>query len=109
MTLLASALASALLLGAPNPVLPNVADAGIFRYGGRYYAMGVGTAGGMFASEDLIHWAGPRHAFSMNNTWATGPAATDDNIHACDMLLRNGVFHLYWSVNNGALDRKSVV
>jgi hypothetical protein len=39
----------------------------------------------------------------MKNAWATGAAATDDNIHACDMVLHNGAFHLYWSVNKGEL------
>lgn len=94
---------SSLLLGAPNPVLPGVADAGVFRHAGTYYIMGVGTSGGVYTSEDLVHWSGPVQAFSMKNAWAIGPAATDDNIHACDMVLHNGVFHLYWSVNNGDL------
>ncbi len=90
-------------MGAPNPVLLDTADAGVFKYAGQYYLMGVKTSGGMYLSDDLVHWSGPEHAFSMDNAWATGPAATDDNIHACDMLLRNGVFHLYWSVNHGDL------
>ncbi len=101
--MLALAIAGTLLLGAANPVLPDVADAGVLRYAGRYYLMGVGTSGGMYVSNDLVHWTGPVHAFSMENAWATGPAATDDNIHACDLSLIDGVFHLYWSVNRGAL------
>ncbi len=96
-------LTGVLLLGAPNPILPGVADAGVLRYAGTYYLMGVGTSGAMYTSDDLVHWAGPEHAFSMHNAWATGPAATDDNIHACDLLLRNGTFHLFWSVNHGEL------
>ena len=32
---------SSLLLGAPNPVLPGVADVGVFRHAGVYYLMGV--------------------------------------------------------------------
>ena len=91
------------MLGAPNPILPHTADAGLLRYDGKYYLMGVGTDGGLFVSDDLVHWSGPRHAFSMGNAWASGPAATDDNIHACDLLLHNGMFHLYWSVNHGEL------
>jgi len=91
------------LLGAPNPVLPHTADAGLLRHDGKYYLMGVGTDGSLFVSDDLVHWSGPQHAFSMENAWTSGSAATDDNIHACDLLLHNGLFHLYWSVNHGEL------
>ena len=103
MGILCLAITGLLSMGAPNPVLPNTADVGVFQYAGQYYLMGVRTSGGMYLSDDLVHWSGPEHAFSMDNTWATGPAGTDENIHACDMLLRNGVFHLYWSVNHGEL------
>ena len=89
--------------GAPNPVLPGVADAGVLRFNGQYFLMGVGTAGGFFVSDDLVHWTGPKHAFSMDNAWAKGDASTDDNIHACDISLVNGQFNLYWSVNRGDL------
>ena len=75
----------------------------MFQHAGVYYLMGVGTSGGMYTSRDLMHWSGPEHAFSMNNAWTSGPAAADTEIHACDMVLRNGVFHLYWSVNHGPL------
>ena len=57
----------------------------------------------MYTSRDLVHWSGPEHAFSMNNAWASGPAAEDREIHACDLVLHNGTFHLYWSVNHGPL------
>jgi len=87
----------------PNPVLPGVADAGVSRFNGQYYLMGMGTNGSFFVSDDLVHWAGPKHVFSMKNEWAKGEAATDDNIHACDMALVNGQFNLYWSVNRGDL------
>lgn len=87
----------------PNPVVEGVADAGVLACGGQYYLMGVGTNGGMYLSDDLVRWQGPVHAFSMKNNWAAGPAATDDNIHACDMVLHNGTFHLFWSVNHGPL------
>ena len=94
---------SSLLLGAPNPVLPGVADVGVFRHAGVYYLMGVGTSGGVYTSDDLVHWSGPVHAFSMNNAWTSGPSAADTEIHACDTVLHNGLFHLYWSVNHGPL------
>lgn len=94
-------LAGFLLPGAPNPVLPKTNDIGVMRHAGEYFLMGMGTAGGVFTSDDLVRWSGPHHAFSMDNAWTDGPAATDDNIHACDLVCLNGVFHLYWSVNHG--------
>ena len=84
---------------APNPVLPGVADAGVIRFNGAYYLMGVGTDGAFWRSRDLKNWDGPHHAFSMDNDWATGDAGKDREIHACDIALHNGTFHLYWSVN----------
>ena len=71
--------------------------------GGLFYIMGVGTSGGVYTSEDLVHWTGPVHVFSMNNTWTSGPSAADTEIHACDTVLHKGLFHLYWSVNHGPL------
>lgn len=92
-----------LVFAVPNPVLPGIADAGVLRYAGTYYLMGVGTHGDVYTSKDLVHWVPAGHAFSMDNAWATGPASADSEIHACDLMLRNGVFHLYWSVNHGEL------
>lgn len=88
---------------APNPVLPGTADCGVLKFAGEYYLMGVGTGGDMHVSRDLVNWGEPRHAFSMKNGWATGTAGADSEIHACDLRLLNGRFHLYWSVNHGAL------
>ncbi len=88
---------------APNPVLPGAADCGVLRFNGEYYLMGMGTAGALHVSNDLVTWSGPKHAFSMDNAWATGSAAADSEIHACDLSLYNGRFHLYWSVNHGKL------
>ncbi|HOC68028.1 MAG TPA: family 43 glycosylhydrolase [Candidatus Hydrogenedentes bacterium] len=103
MSVLLLTLTTLLFPAAPNPVIPGVADVGVFQHAGVYYLMGVGTAGGMYTSRDLVHWSGPEHAFSMNNAWASGPAAEDKEIHACAMVLHNGTFHLYWSVNHGPL------
>lgn len=103
MTLWLVTLTTLLFPTAPNPVLPGAADVGVFQHAGVYYLMGVGTAGGMYTSRDLVHWSGPEQAFSMNNAWTSGPTAADTEIHACDMVLHNGVFHLYWSVNHGPL------
>ncbi|MFP4501831.1 MAG: family 43 glycosylhydrolase [Candidatus Hydrogenedentota bacterium] len=97
--LLAALAASA----APNPVLPDTADVGVLRFAGEYYLMGMGTAGGMYTSRDLVHWDGPHHAFSMDNAWTENETAKDHQIHACNLVLHNGRFHLYWSVNHGAL------
>ncbi|WP_320178472.1 family 43 glycosylhydrolase [Roseovarius pacificus] len=88
---------------APNPVLPNTADVGVLRFGGEYYLMGMGTSGAVYRSRDLVSWRGPTHAFSMNNDWTKGEAAKDHAIHACNLRLVNGQFHLYWSVNEGEL------
>ncbi len=98
-TLLVACVSSAV----PNPVVRGVADAGLLRFNGRYFLMGVGTHGSMHMSQDLVNWSDPKHVFSMRNAWATGPAGGDDQIHACDMHLVNGRFHLYWSVNFGDL------
>ncbi|MBW7866055.1 MAG: family 43 glycosylhydrolase [Candidatus Hydrogenedens sp.] len=103
MNILSFAVTCALLLCAPNPVLPGTNDVGVLRHAGKYYLMGMGTSGGIYVSGDLSNWSGPHHAFSMENAWTEGPSATDENIHACDLVLLNGVFHLYWSVNHGEL------
>ena len=42
-----------------NPVLPNVADAGVMKYNGKYYIGGVNTFGDFYVSEDLVKWKGP--------------------------------------------------
>jgi GH43 family beta-xylosidase len=88
-----------------NPVLLNVADAGVLRYNGQYYIGGVRTNGSFYVSNDLINWKGPHHVFSMNNRWATGTASGDNQIHANDMVYINGMFHLYWSVNHFGNDK----
>ncbi|HTE23940.1 family 43 glycosylhydrolase [Flavitalea sp.] len=88
-----------------NPVLLNVADAGVLRYNGQYYIGGVRTNGSFYVSSDLVNWKGPHHVFSMNNRWATGTASGDNQIHANDMVYINGKFHLYWSVNHFGNDK----
>ena len=92
----------------PNPVLHGVADAGVLKYNGEYYLMGVHTDGGMYASPNLVDWTGPTHAFSMNNDWTPGPAAQDRRIHASDFAYVNGTFHHYWSVNYWGEPRMTV-
>lgn len=91
-----------------NPVLPGVADAGVIRYNGEYYIGGVATNGSFYLSEDLVHWQGPFHVFSMDNDWTEGRSAGDDQIHANDIRYINGTFHLYWSVNYWGVDRHAV-
>ncbi|MBD3290094.1 family 43 glycosylhydrolase [candidate division KSB1 bacterium] len=83
-----------------NPVLINVADSGVLKYNGQYYLIGTRTSGNMYVSDDLIHWRGPIHAFSMQNDWTFDETAKDHQIHACDLNYLNGIFHLYWSVNH---------
>lgn len=91
-----------------NPVLPNIADAGVLRYNGEYYIGGVLTLGSFFRTKDLVKWEGPFHVMSMNNKWTSGASAGDNQIHANDMVYWNGVFHLYWSVNYWGRDRHAV-
>nr|WKN34505.1 family 43 glycosylhydrolase [Tunicatimonas sp. TK19036] len=91
-----------------NPVLPNVADAGVIRFNGEYYIGGVFTNGGFYRSADLVHWEGPIHVFSMNNEWTDGPSADDSQIHASDIQYINGLFHHYWSVNYWGKEQHAV-
>jgi GH43 family beta-xylosidase len=91
-----------------NPVLPEVADAGVMKYNGRYYIGGVFTNGDFYVSKDLTHWEGPFHAVTMNNDWATPFNIVNEQIHANDLHYLNGVFHLYWSVNYWGKERNVV-
>lgn len=92
----------------PNPVLPGVADAGVMKYNGKYYIGGVNTFGDFYVSDDLVEWTGPVHAVTMDNDWTRGTGAGNNQIHANDMIYRNGEFHLYWSVNYWGDDRHAV-
>lgn len=92
----------------PNPVLPRIADAGVIKYNGKYYIGGVFTNGGFYVSNDLIHWEGPTHVFSMNNNWTEGLSAGDNQIHANDIIYLNGKFQMYWSVNYWGSDKHVV-
>lgn len=92
----------------PNPVLPNVADAGVIKYNGKYYIGGVYTDGSYYVSDDLVKWTGPVKVLDMNNEWTAGTGAGNDQIHANDMLYLNGRFHLYWSVNYWGKDKHIV-
>lgn len=91
-----------------NPVLPDVADAGVTKYNGKYYLGGVGTNGDFYVSEDLVHWGKPIHVVSMDNEWTENTGAGDDQIHADDMFYQDGKFHLYWSVNYWGQDKHAV-
>ncbi len=92
----------------PNPVLPGVADAGVMKYNGKYYLGGVFTDGGLYVSDDLVHWQGPWQALTMNNDWTRGTGAGNDQIHANDLVYLDGEFHFYWSVNYWGNDRHAV-
>lgn len=91
-----------------NPILPNVADAGVIKYNGKYYIGGVFTYGSYYISDDLVNWTGPVHVMDMNNEWTKGTGAGNDQIHANDMLYLNGKFHIYWSVNYWGKDKHIV-
>lgn len=92
----------------PNPVIANVADAGVLRYNGKYYLGGVRTFGDFYVSDDLVHWDKRVHVLDMDNDWTRGTGAGNNQIHANDMVYLNGEFHLYWSVNHWGEDRHAV-
>ncbi len=92
----------------PNPVLPNVADAGVMKYNGKYYIGGVRTDGAFYVSDDLVTWEGPFKVITMDNEWIKGGAFGDNQIHANDMQYINGTFHMYWSVNYWGRDKHAV-
>lgn len=91
-----------------NPVLSDVRDVGAIKFNGEYYLLGMGTEGGFYTSEDMVHWQGPVHVFSMDNAWTSGESARDHQIHAGDINYINGTFHLYWSVNYWGTDIPTV-
>ncbi|QKJ28562.1 family 43 glycosylhydrolase [Mucilaginibacter mali] len=82
-----------------NPVIDNVPDVGVINFNGKYYLAGVNTNGGFYISDDLVHWKGPEHVFTMANDWTKGKPFGDNQIHAADIRYINGRFHFYWSVN----------
>lgn len=91
-----------------NPVLKGVADAGVLRFGGKYYIGGVHTYGDFFVSTDLVHWKQRIHVFDLDNQWTHGTGAKNNQIHANDMIYHNGQFHLLFSVNYWGNDRHIV-
>lgn len=91
-----------------NPVLKGVADAGVLRFGGKYYIGGVHTYGDFFVSTDLVHWNQRIHVFDLDNQWTRGTGAKNNQIHANDMIYHNGQFHLLFSVNYWGNDRHIV-
>jgi len=89
---------------ADPPAPLRVADAGVMKFNGRYYLMGVRTNGGIYTSDDLVHWSGPTPAFTMKGSWpdVSGSRA----VHAPDLRYVNGRFHLYWNgIGHAVADR----
>ena len=91
-----------------NPVLKNVADAGVFRYAGKYYLGGVATDGDFYVSTDLVHWDQKVHVFDLDNEWTHGTGARNNQVHADDITYSGGLFHLLFSVNYWGDDRHIV-
>jgi hypothetical protein len=91
-----------------NPVISNVADAGVIKYAGRYYLGGVNTFGDFLISKDLVHWNKRIHVFDLDNDWTHGTGAKNNQIHADDITYSNGLFHLLFSVNYWGNDRHIV-
>jgi hypothetical protein len=91
-----------------NPVISNVADAGVIKYAGKYYIGGVNTFGDFLISRDLVHWDKRIHVFNLDNNWTRGTGAKNNQIHADDITYSNGLFHLLFSVNYWGDDRHIV-
>lgn len=91
-----------------NPVISDVADAGVIKYAGKYYLGGVNTFGDLLISNDLVHWDKRVHVFDLDNDWTHGTGAKNNQIHADDITYSNGLFHLLFSVNYWGNDRHIV-
>ncbi|RKX42598.1 MAG: hypothetical protein DRP64_09585, partial [Verrucomicrobia bacterium] len=92
----------------PNPLIFEMKDCGVLKYNGEYYLIGTESDGDMRVSENLINWGQRTHVFSMDNDWANGEAGWDDEVHAPDLVYENGIFHLYWTLNNRDLGNISI-
>lgn len=84
-----------------NPIVP-IYDGCIERFMGKYYAMGTGTLGKIYASKDLINWEEPVLAAKTDEaTWLNDPQWNQREVYnrigAGDILYRNGVFHIYFN------------
>lgn len=84
-----------------NPIL-SMRDGAVERFMGYFYAIGEGTAGKIYTSQNLIKWSGPTLAVTTDKaTWLNDPQWTEASVYtgimAGDLVYRNGVFHTYWN------------
>ncbi len=95
-TLLALFLISTNLFAINNPVV-TIYDGCIMKFGGKFYAMGTGTDGKIYWSDDMITWAGPLLVAKTDK--ATWPAADQEyhRVGAGDLVYHNGLFHIYYN------------
>ena len=91
-----------------NPVLRGVADAGVIRYGGKYYMGGVATMGDFFISSDLTHWDERKHVYDFDTDYNKGTGAGNNQVHSDDIIYSGGLFHLLFSANYWGKDRHIV-
>ncbi|MBQ6652241.1 MAG: family 43 glycosylhydrolase, partial [Prevotella sp.] len=91
-----------------NPVLRGVADAGVIRYGGKYYMGGVATMGDFFISNDLTHWDQRKHVYDFLTDYNKGTGAGNNQVHSDDIIYSGGLFHLLFSANYWGKDRHIV-
>ena len=91
-----------------NPVLRGVADAGVIRYGGKYYMGGVATLGDFFISTDRTHWDERKHVYDFDTDYNKGTGAGNNQVHSDDIIYSGGLFHLLFSANYWGKDRHIV-
>lgn len=92
--------------GADNPflraVLPGgygLNDCGVLKYNGEYFITGNWLSGNMFSSRDLVNWGNCTKVITHVGGWATIHPYDDLWIHDSDPNYVNGVFHLYFQVD----------
>lgn len=85
-----------------NPVV-EIYDGCIMKFGGKFYAMGTGTQGKIYWSDDMITWQGPLLVARSNEAkWLNDPKYGDQSdiyprIGAGDLMHHNGLFHIYYN------------
>ncbi|MEI7908428.1 MAG: family 43 glycosylhydrolase [Verrucomicrobiota bacterium] len=95
---------AALSPAADNPFLraTDAMDSGTLKYNGEYFMTGNWMSGNMYSSRDLVNWGNRKQVITHVGGWATTPSKryADAEIHASDPNYINGVFHLYFQVDD---------
>jgi hypothetical protein len=94
-------------LGTDNPFLRTVLpggyglnDCGVVKYNGEYFITGNWLSGKMFSSRDLVNWGNGTKVITHVGGWAPVHPNDDLWIHDSDPNYVNGVFHLYFQVDD---------